>query len=84
MHEVSTVYFPSYKIDLRPLTVYWKGILHWKKKVLMFMIASHEGSFVELTSACSKLKTLITSLLVRSWEINSFGNQGYTFCPLGK
>lgn len=84
MHGVSTVFSQIYKIDIRPLTIYCKGILCWKKNVLMFAIASLKGCFVGHTSGCSKLKVLITSLLVRSWEINSFARQCYTFHPLGK
>ena len=72
MHRASMVFFQIYKIDIRPLTTYCKGILCEKKNVLVFAIASLEGCSVKLTSGCSKLKVPITSLLVRSWENGSF------------
>lgn len=84
MHSVCGVFSQIYKIDIRPLTVYCKGVSCWRKKVLMFALASLKGGFVEHTSGCSKLKVLITSLLVRSWEIDSFARQCFTCHPLGK
>ena len=84
MHRVSTVFSQIYKIDIQPLTIYCKGILCWKKNVLMFAITSLEDCFVGHTSGSSKLKVLITSLLGRSWEIKSFARRCYTFHPLGK
>lgn len=45
------VLFQIYKIDIRLLTVYCKGILCWKN-VLVFVMTSQEGGFVELPSGC--------------------------------
>lgn len=84
MRRVSTIFSQIFKIDIRPLTSYCKGILSLKKNVLTFAIAALKECFVEFTSGCSKLKVLMASLLVRSQEINSSARQCYMFCPLGK
>lgn len=78
------VFSQIYKIDIRPLTIYCKRIVCWKQNALMFAVASLEECFAELTSGSSVLKVLLTSLLLRSQEISSFGSQCYIFHPLGK
>lgn len=72
---VSMAFSQIFQIDIRPLTIYCKGILCWKKNALLFAVASLEGCSAELTSGSSVLKVLLTSLLLRSWEINSFRSQ---------